>query len=223
LPPGGAGLQLISEGSQLNLSDFSVSNRGTMTVTEILADDLGQHVHLLRYLLDDDPPAAVGGYGFFAQLTAGELSASEPFLVMLNLGLDDERILAAAQAINLAAAPLCGDADFDSDVDSADLVEFLSGWTGSNGSGEGDRPTYAGGDCDLDGDLDSVDLLAFLEAWTGARAEFGNSRSGLLASPGPARGVPEPTMLLGGWAALACAAGFLAGRRQAQSARYPEG
>ncbi|MFO0915252.1 MAG: SUMF1/EgtB/PvdO family nonheme iron enzyme [Pirellulales bacterium] len=73
---------------------------------------------------------------------------------------------------------VCGDFDKDLDVDSADLVDFLSAWTGEGGTGA----TPDRGDCDVDGDVDSADMLTFLSHWTGS------AESGRVAS------VPEPAM-----------------------------
>ncbi|MFO0912705.1 MAG: hypothetical protein U0795_07095 [Pirellulales bacterium] len=60
-----------------------------------------------------------------------------------------------------------GDYDADTDVDSSDLLQVLSSWTGAL-----DEPSatadYTNGDFDFDFDVDSADLLEFLENWTGA-------------------------------------------------------
>jgi len=61
----------------------------------------------------------------------------------------------------------CADLDFDGDTDSADMLVFLSYWTGSLEGDSGDRE-FVEGDCDSDSDVDSADLLSFLDQWTGA-------------------------------------------------------
>lgn len=63
---------------------------------------------------------------------------------------------------------ISGDLDHDQDVDSHDLLDFLSNWTGSNGP-EHDK-TWQDGDSDTDGDVDSADMLVFLSQWTGDSA-----------------------------------------------------
>ena len=63
-----------------------------------------------------------------------------------------------------------GDIDFDDDVDTADLLEFLAGYTGPS-----DSPipgvSIENGDLDVDGDVDTVDLLELMGLWTGAEAQ----------------------------------------------------
>lgn len=109
---------------------------------------------------------------------------------------------------------LCGDADLDSDVDSADLVSFIGTWTGVGTPGQFAR-TLSEGDCDFDGDVDSSDLLGFLAAWTGALAEGPGSGSAVLSYEGfsgpqqlvaaQTAVVPEPTMSWGLLAGLGLA------------------
>lgn len=62
-----------------------------------------------------------------------------------------------------------GDLDLDDDVDSADLLQFQSSWTGVLDPVVG-SVKFSLGDADDDGDVDSSDLLAFIGNWTGARA-----------------------------------------------------
>lgn len=77
-----------------------------------------------------------------------------------------------------------GNLDDDNDVDSSDLLAFLSNWTGAL---ETPNPqiSFSHGDWDGDYDVDSSDLLVFLESWTGAAA----------SRPEPV-GVPEPSASL---------------------------
>jgi hypothetical protein len=107
---------------------------------------------------------------------------------------------------------ICGDADADQDVDSADMLSFLENWTGANPNGQ-TSATYTGGDCDLDGDVDSADMLGFLAAWTGAGENDlpASARSELAA-------VPEPAGLVG----FACIGALTLVRRAGRTARRDE-
>lgn len=106
----------------------------------------------------------------------------------------------------VASIPMfaCGDFDTDLDVDSSDLVEFLTAWTGEGGTGA----TPGRGDCDADGDVDSADLVGFLTDWTGSagagRVELQlGFASPARAEPLPLTVVPEPgsvVLLLAGLA-----------------------
>lgn len=62
-----------------------------------------------------------------------------------------------------------GDFDFDSDVDSSDLLDLVSSYTGAL---EDPMPgmSLTSGDLDGDGDVDSADVLDFLSRWTGSLA-----------------------------------------------------
>jgi hypothetical protein len=88
-----------------------------------LADEMGFHNHnLVRYLLPFPLPQA-GAYGFFARLTSDVYEPSDPFLVVLNNGVEYEQMTDAALAINLAAIDsLPGDFNFDGTVDAADYT-----------------------------------------------------------------------------------------------------
>lgn len=74
------------------------------------------------------------------------------------------------------------DLDIDADVDSADLLVMLEGWTGADYAGDPIGVDH--GDVDADGDLDSGDLLVLLSQWTGAKAAE------------RAQAVPEPAGLV---------------------------
>jgi hypothetical protein len=87
-----------------------------------IAGEQGFHNHsLLAYALDNDPAALPGAYGFFARLSSDLYSASEPFLLVFNHGVEYEQMIPAGLAIN-AAAFLPGDYNHDDSVDSADFV-----------------------------------------------------------------------------------------------------
>ncbi|MFO0916547.1 MAG: hypothetical protein U0795_26565 [Pirellulales bacterium] len=71
-----------------------------------------------------------------------------------------------ASPFNPPASALYGDFDGDWDVDSADMLQLLSGWSGA------DQPTtspdFSAGDVDGDGDVDTSDVLNMLVNWSGA-------------------------------------------------------
>ena len=66
---------------------------------------------------------------------------------------------------------LCGDFDFDGDVDSADRTQQAKFWTGALAAGIGTRE-FSQGDCDFDGDIDTADQNGMLQNWTGAKTDF---------------------------------------------------
>ena len=95
-------------------------------IAEPLAGDMGFHNHnLLRYLLPFPLPQA-GAYGFFARLTSDVYEPSDPFLVVLNNGVEFDQMLSAALAIN-ATAFLPGDFNHDDVVDAADYTVWRDG------------------------------------------------------------------------------------------------
>jgi hypothetical protein len=82
----------------------------------------GFHNHgLLTYALDYDSPPAFGAYGLFVRFTSDLYEPSNPFLIVLNYGVDYELMTEAALAMNAAAdVPAPGDFNFDGVVDAAD-------------------------------------------------------------------------------------------------------
>jgi hypothetical protein len=105
-----------------------IDQSATPPVTSLLmanlqGGDIGQHVHLLAYVLDDSPPASSGAYGFFARLKSTSFQTSAPFLVTLNYNLDAASFQRGAKRIN-AAARLPGDYDGDDDADGADFLRW---------------------------------------------------------------------------------------------------
>jgi hypothetical protein len=96
----------------------------------LLPEEIGGHVHFLRYMLDDAPPAATGAYGFFTRFNGSPFvgspyETSDPLLIVLNNSLDESTLRTAALAINAAAADsiaLPGDYDRNGSVDAADFV-----------------------------------------------------------------------------------------------------
>ncbi len=120
--PNDESLVVASEFGQVNVPQTGMPVPVPLKVANPDPEDLGQHVHFLRYLLGDSPPAAIGAYGFFARLTSPNYVSSDPMLVIFNNGIDDPQQLAdAALAIN-AAAFLPGDYDHDDHVDAADYI-----------------------------------------------------------------------------------------------------
>ena len=79
-------------------------------------------IYALRYDATDSIAPPVGAYGIFARLTSNLYAPSDPFLIVINNGVDDfPQMVPAALAIN-AAAFLPGDYNHDDRVDAADYV-----------------------------------------------------------------------------------------------------
>lgn len=89
------------------------------------------------------------------------------------------------------ADSLDGDLDWDGDVDSADMVLFLEGWTGAQEPGTG-NVLCSEGDLDQDQDADSADLLLFLSSWTGAQGASGLRDASTLATTDIGSPAEEP-------------------------------
>jgi hypothetical protein len=117
---------VASESGQISIRQSGGPIPSPLKVANPDPEDIGQHVHFLRYLLDDDPLAASGAYGFFARLSSPNYMDSEPLLVIFNNGLDSDQLTSAALAIN-AAAFLPGDFNHDDVVDAADYTVWRDG------------------------------------------------------------------------------------------------
>ena len=97
---------------------------------------------------------------------------------------------------------LCGDFDFDGDVDAADRTVQVANWTGALTVSIGDV-SFEDGDCDGDQDVDTVDQLLLIRNWTGAAQTpaFVSSTEGrreLFTVPEPTRvGFPILALLSG--------------------------
>jgi hypothetical protein len=92
-----------------------------------LASDMGFHNHnLVRYLLPVPVPQE-GAYAFFARLTSDLYAPSDPFLVVINNGVEYSQMLEAALAINAAANSIPGDFNGDGIVDAADFTVWRDG------------------------------------------------------------------------------------------------
>jgi hypothetical protein len=128
--PNGESLVILSQFDEITLRQ-SIPGPRAVFITHLEPFDVGQHVHFLRYLLDDNPTAATGAYGFFARFLIAPYQNPEPVLIVLNNGLDETTLLAAARAINAAAAAnateLFGDFNDDGTVDAADYAVWRKG------------------------------------------------------------------------------------------------
>ena len=129
LAPNGESLVILSPYDEITLRQAPPEPRHIF-VTHLEPFDMDQHVHFLRYLLDDSPTAAPGAYGFFARFLVAPYQNPDPILVVLNNGLDEATLLTAARAINVAAADagqLSGDFNGDGKVNAADYVLWREG------------------------------------------------------------------------------------------------
>jgi hypothetical protein len=129
LAPSGESLLVLSQYDEITLPQVPPGPR-PLFITHLEPFDIGQHVHFLRYLLDDSPTAAPGAYGFFARFLIAPYQNPDPILVVLNNGLDENSLLTAARAINAAASEgtsLAGDFNGDGKVNAADYVLWRKG------------------------------------------------------------------------------------------------
>jgi hypothetical protein len=147
----------------------------TIKLADLLGSDIGEHKHLLNYILND-ANASFGVYGFFARLTSPDFASTDPFLLTLNNGLDAETFQKGAKRIN-AAARLPGDYDGDEDADGSD---FLA-WQRTLGS------TTA---LAADGSVNDVVDAADLTVW---RDNFGRVTPTVTSAT---TAIPEPASLL---------------------------
>jgi len=121
-------MYLLGTGQRFVTIDPSSSTPPTFSManavggTQAQSGQQGFHNHgLLSYALDNSPVAPAGAYGFFARLRSNQYTASQPFLIVLNRGVEYERMAEAVFEIN-AAAFLPGDFNHDDRVDAADYV-----------------------------------------------------------------------------------------------------
>lgn len=96
-----------------------------------MAGQQGFHNHgLLSYALDNSPAAGTGAYGLFARLTSNQYEPSDPFLIVLNYGVDYAHMVPAALAIAAAAVDpdsgdfLAGDYNGNGAIDAADYTAW---------------------------------------------------------------------------------------------------
>lgn len=176
------------------LTQSAAPLNSSVKLADVLSTDLGTHQHMLTYFLDDSPAAPAGVYGFFARLTAPGYQSSDPFLIALNLNVNNATLYqAGAIEMNLTAG-LAGDYDVDEDVDGRDLLA----WQRQVGMAGIYRPA----DGSLNGVVDSADLAIW-------KSQFGRVAT-VPNAVAAATAIPEPATL-----SLAVGAIFLAaiGRR----------
>jgi hypothetical protein len=188
IAPNGESLLVVSEFGEITLPQMGAPVPPALQVAYPLADELGEHIHFLRYLLDDSPAASVGGYGFFARVTSPSYMASDPFLVVLNNGVSASQIESAARAINAAAVGgVAGDYNHDGSVNAADYTV----WRDTLGT-TADHTADGSGN----GEIDAADYDVWLSNFS-ARGASSNRFAQAAAS------VPEPSSWL-----LAAVCGF---------------
>jgi hypothetical protein len=166
--PNDESLNVASEFEQAVLHQLGTPVPLPIFAIHLLPEYIGQHVHFLRYMLDNSPPAATGAYGFFARLVGPPYETSDPLLIVLNNGLDESTLRTAALAINAAASDresLIGDYNQNGIVDASDFVL----WKETIGSMN---------DLSADGSGNQVVDAADYEVW---RANFGRTAAGAAA------------------------------------------
>jgi hypothetical protein len=175
-PEGSVFHLLALENRFLTLTPDDMAAPAPLELADPLAGQTGFHNHaLLNYALRDAPAPPAGAYGFFAQLTSNQYAASNPFLVVLNYGVDYSNMPAAALAIN-AAAFLPGDYNRD------DAVGFMDYGVWKRNYGESVAP-FASADGNGDGAVTAADYTIWRNNLGAAVTASGSE---LLA------GVPEP-------------------------------
>ncbi|MGI9178164.1 MAG: hypothetical protein ACR2IT_09955 [Pirellulales bacterium] len=159
----------------------------------------GEHHHFTAYELTN--PDAPGLYGLWAEATAtgpgypvGGTIPSDPFLIVLNWGIEDEQQyqdgVARLSAFNFTAP---GDTNLDWQVDVLDAANVLTAGKFDTGA----PATWAEGDFNDDGVVDVLDTAEFLSS--------GLYNTGFYRQPpgsvGAVAVVPEPStwLLAGGW------------------------
>jgi hypothetical protein len=145
-------------------------------LADLASDDIGQHVHYLFYILNDNDLGPDGVYGFFARLVSPGYQSSDPFLIALNLNSLLEKFQLGAKEIN-AAAGLAGDFDADADVDGADFLL----WQGSFGA--------TGPNLHADGSLNQAVDAPDHAIW---KSQFGRQVT-IPTAIGASAPIPEPT------------------------------
>jgi hypothetical protein len=182
--PSNESLVVASDFGQISVPQTATPLPPLLRVANPEVSDLGEHVHFLRYLLGDSPPASLGAFGFFAQLTSPAYAPSEPLLVIFNNGIEEAEVLAKA-ALGINTLP--GDYNRDGDVGAADYVV----WRDSNGA----APDYQ---------VWRSNYGATILRESGAAAEANRLPDG-------AAGIPEPTSAV---LATVCLLRWIAGRRR---------
>lgn len=126
-----ADIHLLGTGQRfVSLDNEATTAPPPFLLANSLVGQQGFHNHsLLAYGLEELSPTPVGAYGFFARLLSSAHGASDPFLIVLNHGInpnnefDYELMSSAAVAINAAADDgLAGDYNLNGVVDAADYA-----------------------------------------------------------------------------------------------------
>jgi hypothetical protein len=187
----------------------SIAATGISGVNPLFVDTFvgapGEHHHFTAYELTN--PDAPGLYGLWAEATAtgpgypvGGPIASDPFLLILNWGIEDEQQYqdgVMRLAAYTFAAP--GDTNLDWQVDVLDAANVLT----AGKFDTGDPATWAEGDFNDDGVVDMLDAAEFISS--------GLYNAGFYRQPPGAVGsvaiVPEPSAgLLASGACAGCLA-----------------
>lgn len=139
-----------------------------LRIAEPLSSDMGEHRHVLYYILENSPLAPIGAYGFFTTFAAPGLGETPLVLVALNNGLGAEQFQQAARAINRAAL-LPGDATRDFRVDLKDFAALRSNFGKTDAA-------WSQGDFNVNNVVDLTDFGIL-------RENFGRSRISIVAEP----------------------------------------
>ncbi|WP_442484254.1 hypothetical protein [Aeoliella sp. SH292] len=197
--PTGQQLQLVSARGfgDRTVTEFGDAP-GSLQFMEPFADDLGEHVHSLYYIVQNASASAgqSGAYAFFARLTSPAYEPSDPFLVVLPNSLTSDQLLEAATEINEAALSIQpGDFNGDGIVSLADYTV----WRDNLGAADESLIGSAG---DGQNGVDSGDY----DLW---RANFGSPKG----IPVYTMKIPEPRSAIS-LAALLLLFGTRANRRR---------
>ncbi len=195
LAPNGESFQLATEFDLMKVEQKVAPNPSVIKFAEPLADELGEHVHYLRYLLDDDPTAAIGAYGIFVQITSPKYQASDPLLMMFGNGVSGPLLLEAAEDMNTSATRV-GDYDRDEQLTIHDLDRLLDETRAVEphrrfdvnhdevvNQADGDywvkslKKTWIG-DANLDGQFNSTDLISVFQVGVYERDQNAHWSSG---------------------------------------------
>ncbi len=104
-----------------------------------------------------DSPFGIGNIGYDAFLNNGFNGLIDDLRIYDNAISNDE----VAQ-LALPPGAVIGDTDGDGDIDGSDMLNALSGFTGSGGIGG----TVSSGDTDNDGDVDQADITFLINNYT---------------------------------------------------------
>lgn len=120
LAPHNESIDMVTEFDSLKVRQTTAPEKASLKFAEPLSEDLGEHVHYFRYLLDDDPTAAAGAYGMFVRITSPKYQPSDPLLMMFGNGVSGSLLLEAAEDMNTSATRT-GDYNRDEQLTLVDL------------------------------------------------------------------------------------------------------